>query len=59
MNRTKAVTVKTLLDIARGLKSEHSENPEYDRALCELICEAAGLSMEHVSAIASELGITL
>ena len=33
----KVYSIKMLLDEARSLKSEHGENLEYDRALCELI----------------------
>ena len=32
------MTIGELLNLARGLKSEDGENPEYDRALVELVC---------------------
>jgi hypothetical protein len=31
-----------LIDTARDLRSEHGENPEYDRALVELVANALG-----------------
>lgn len=37
------------LNAARGLKSEHGENSEYDRALCELISDVYGLSREGIA----------
>ncbi len=36
----RTVTVERLIKLATGLKSEHGENPEYDRALVELVTEA-------------------
>jgi hypothetical protein len=40
--RMVAVTRKALIVEARALRSAHGENPEYDRALHELIYWAAG-----------------
>jgi hypothetical protein len=42
-------TVNFLFHIAAGLQSEHGENREYDRALCELIADAAGLTRDEVA----------
>jgi len=53
------ITIELLFDLARGLRSEHGENPEYDRALVELCTDAAGESMEQKPEIAAQLGITL
>lgn len=41
MNKNKMVSVGDLIALARGLKSDDGENPEYDRALVELISDAA------------------
>lgn len=47
-----------LIEIARGLRSEDGENPEYDRALVELICHAYGLESDSSRAhIAETIGI--
>lgn len=46
MDLEKTVTIDKLLDIAGELASEHSENGEYDRALTEMVVDAANLSME-------------
>ena len=44
------ITRGQLLKEARALKSEHGENPEYDRALAELIYfTAGGRSIESVA----------
>ena len=43
--KARMITVGDLIRLASGLKSEHGENPEYDRALAELVTDAAGLSM--------------
>jgi hypothetical protein len=53
----KSLSVTKLLDFARGLRSEHGENPEYDRALVELCCDAAGWPMDRKVDMARELGI--
>ena len=51
------VTVKDLIALAKGLKTEAGSNPEYDRALVELIVDAAGLSMEDRYVVAAAIGI--
>lgn len=43
INISTTVTFRKLIQFARELKSVHGENPEYDRALCELIAEATDL----------------
>ena len=58
-NEKLTVKVEYLKAIATGLRSEHGENPEYDRALVELVTEAAGLSMEFKGLIARQLQIKL
>lgn len=41
---TKADVMSAALDL---LTEPGDENPEYDRALMELVCSLVGLSMEH------------
>lgn len=50
------ISVSALLEAAQNLKSEDRENPEYDRALLELVSDATGLSKEET---AEHLGIPL
>lgn len=52
-----SITLAALVDLARGPKSEDGENPEYDRALAELVTDAAGLPMDERGAMAALLGI--
>lgn len=52
-----SVGIPTLVAIARDLRSEDGENPEYDRALIELVCEAAGLSMDDRMSVAARIGV--
>jgi len=49
------LTRALLINEARGLKSEHGENIEYDRALVELIYWAAGGAS--LTAVAREVGV--
>lgn len=51
--------IPKLIALAAGLKSEHGENPEYDRALVELVVDAAGASMEEKTKYAAAIGIEL
>ena len=51
------ISIGELIRIASELRSENGENPEYDRALCELITDAASLPMEMRQRIAEEIGI--
>lgn len=51
--------VRALLQEARQLKSEHGENPEYDRALVELITFVSGGTADDFATTAKRLGITL
>jgi hypothetical protein len=46
-----------LVEAARGLKSEHGENPEYDRALVGLVALTLGQPAEGFDATAKLLGI--
>lgn len=57
VDATREVSVKTLLDIAAGLVDEPGANPEYERALAELITEAAGLSMDFKYIVGRAFGI--
>ena len=45
MDTTRTVTIGELIQFAGWLASEDGENGEYDRALAELITDAAGLDM--------------
>ena len=52
------VTIRELIKFARGLKSDtQGTNPEYDRALIEIIVDAAGLTMDDRDLVAKALGI--
>jgi len=51
------ITFGGLVDCAKGLKSEDSENCEYDRALVELVGDALGTTQEGYPAVAELLGI--
>jgi hypothetical protein len=51
------ITLTELLDIASGLKSEDGENPEYDRALVEVCCNAAGMSTDSRDIMERALGV--
>lgn len=53
----RAVSVGTLMRLARNLSDPDEENKEYARALVELIVQAAGLSMGDKQAIARRLGL--
>ncbi len=54
----KKLTVGDLLRLASNLKSEDGENPEYDRALVEIVADALALPCEFKSDIIKRLGIT-
>lgn len=51
------VAAADLLRCATLLQSEHGENPEYDRALCELIGDAAGFGTDGAEVVAAILGV--
>ncbi len=54
------VRLGDLFEYARGLRSDPgSPNREYDRALVELVTDAAGLPMDAKSVVAAALGIDL
>ncbi len=50
---------ESLIAIAKALKSEHGDNPEYDRALVELATDLLGVPMSEKEDVAHLLGITL
>ena len=41
----------TIVNHARLLKSEKCENPEYDRALCEILSSLTGTEIEEVEVV--------
>jgi hypothetical protein len=51
------VSVGDLIRLARGLRDEDGDNVEYERALAELICDAAGLSMGLKESVAERIGL--
>jgi hypothetical protein len=53
----RTVTIEELILHATFLRSEHGENPEYDRALVELVIDAAGVSMDMRPEFARLIGI--
>lgn len=48
-----------LINEAQSLKSEHGENPEYDRALCELIYWTCGskAKFDGLESVYHEVGV--
>lgn len=59
LDQNATVSIGKLIMLAQDLKSEHGENPEYDRALVELITDAASLSMDLKHEVAKQLGVRL
>jgi hypothetical protein len=53
----RTVSVGDLIRLARGLRDEDGDNVEYERALAELICDAAGLSMGLKESVAERIGL--
>ena len=51
------ITWARLIKEAKDLKSEHGENPEYDRAMVELMTFATGGTTEDLRKTAAEIGI--
>jgi hypothetical protein len=51
------ITIRELIDLARGLKSEHGENAEYDRALLELVTDATHIAQTDRALIADLIGV--
>ena len=51
------ITWARLIKEAKDLKSEHGENPEYDRAMVELMTFATGGTTEDLPKTAAEIGI--
>lgn len=50
-NQQVNLSAGTLLLLGGRLLSEHGENPQYDRAIAELVSDVLGLSMDHVKNI--------
>lgn len=46
-----------LINIARDLRSEDGENPEYDRALVEVVGDFFGYTSDHRGEVEKLLGI--
>jgi len=55
--QSRTVPVGTLIKLARDLRDEDGENVEYERALAELVTDAAGLSMGFKRAVARKIGL--
>lgn len=58
------ITIRELIDLARGLMGPKEDrkdggNPEYERALVELVTDAAGLPMDDKDLVAKEIGVDL
>lgn len=54
----KTVSIGDLIRLARDLRDEDGDNVEYERALAELITDAAALSMEYKTDVANRIGLT-
>jgi len=52
------ITIRSLLECAKALKSEDGDANEYDRALCELCGDAAGSTQEGYPEVAALLGVS-
>jgi hypothetical protein len=53
----KTVSIGDLIRLARDLRDEDGDNVEYERAMAELICDAAGLSMGFKVEVAQRIGL--
>lgn len=53
----RTVSVGDLIKLARDLRDEDGDNVEYERALAELVCDAAGLSMGWKEEVAGRIGL--
>lgn len=51
------ITIGDLVRLARDLRDEDGDNVEYERALAELVTDAAGLSMDCKTAVAERIGL--
>lgn len=56
LNQT--VTIQELIQLAQFLKSEDGENGEYDRALLELVTDAARISQNDRTLVANLIGMS-
>jgi hypothetical protein len=52
------VTIMELIELAKGLKSEDGENSEYDRALLELVTDAARIPQNDRAEVAKLIGVS-
>lgn len=54
-----SITIPELIEIARDLRGDPAdgENPEYERALVELIADAAGVGQDGKYLVALAIGI--
>lgn len=57
--RRQNIRIDDLVHLARSLRSEQGENPEYDRALVELVSDATGRTEEQRGEVEDLLGIRL
>ena len=57
MKTTETPEARRILKVARGLKSEDGENPEYDRALVEMTCDLLGIPMVDRREVEQLIGI--
>lgn len=55
--KARTLTVGDLMKLAADLSSEDGENVEYDRAIAELVTDAAGLSMDFKTVVAKKIGL--
>lgn len=53
----RTVSVRDLIKLAHDLRDEDGDNVEYERALAELVCDAAGLSMGFKKSVARRIGL--
>jgi hypothetical protein len=57
INLEQTVTIQELIQLAQFLKSEYSENKEYDRGLLELVTNAARISQNDRTLVADLIGM--
>jgi hypothetical protein len=57
MTTPTVISIGLLVRQARELKSDSGENPEYDRALVELVMRASGLTTDDREQVARDIGI--
>lgn len=58
LDPNKTITIGRLVSMARDLIDSPGSNPEYERALIQLVIAAAGLSQnEHRAEVANAIGV--